>query len=118
MSANLTGTALLAVLCACFERSPEPPTTLPTPDPDRPRIKETRTGTQPNAFLASVLKEYGVHNTGFEGLVALRHKAPAAKLPPMRPAPVRTDDASRFAEASGYSGPVGTNDGKARVPAL
>ncbi|MHC4939802.1 MAG: zf-HC2 domain-containing protein [Planctomycetota bacterium] len=71
--------------------------------PDRPRIKETRTGTQPNAFLASVLKEYGVHTTGFEGLVALRRKAAAAKLPPMRPAPVRTDDNSRFAEA----GPVG-----------
>ncbi|MHC4450518.1 MAG: anti-sigma factor family protein [Planctomycetota bacterium] len=66
--------------------------------PEKPNLRETRTGTQPNAFLASVLKEYDPHTTGFERLVALRHKLDAAAVPAMRPAPERTDDASRYVQ--------------------
>jgi hypothetical protein len=66
--------------------------------PEKPRFPETRTGTQPNAFLASVLKGFDPHTTGFQRLVALRHKLDAAAVPAMRPAPERTEDASRYVQ--------------------
>jgi hypothetical protein len=65
-----------------------------------PEFGETRTGTQPNSFLASVLKEYVAHGTGFDGLVALRHPPAATSVPATRAAPARTEEASQYVEGA------------------
>jgi len=67
------------------------------------KIEETRTGTQPNTVLASMLEGSEVHLLE-GGLVALKRPAPAGKLPAMRAAPARTEAASRHVEAADNMG--------------